>query len=235
LLRVSNRLNLRRQIEREDLKGHISLMYYVILSTDYDVKSDFSMSFWYTDDAAVEVEAALLEIKRKNTKTQLELKNVTRGKISEITMARMYPGLKLPEPNAPVTTHDQMRTMMNDRVKAGFMQRPYLIAIDLKFNEKWLNLGKAEKTGKLKELDTFAERYFAGKADSLLVETALGKSDYTYVIYMDHYTDLADYASLLKNTVEIIKYLEDGFSSIIICNHTSVETLESPTTMVRRS
>lgn len=240
------KLQLRRQIERKDLDGQISEMFYITLGTESDVESDMAIAFFYTDEAITEVEAAILDIKRKNVSVTLRHTNTIRGRISNITMERMYPTLKTPEGstfetvrqnnlNSQVITQNKLKMLESDRVKADFMFRPYLVAIDILFNDKFNGLGEEKQNSLMKELDGFASKYFPGKAESLLIETPFSEADYSYVIYMDHYSDLMDFASLLVKESPMTPYTHNKFSDVIICNHTSIETLENPLTMVRRS
>lgn len=240
------KLQLRRQIERKDLDGQISQMFYVTLGTESDIESDMAIAFWYTDEAATEVEASILDIKRKNVSVTLRHTNTLRGRISDITMKRLYPDLEMPEGStfetirqnnlsSQIVTKNKLKALESDRTKAEFMFRPYLIAIDLLFNDKFNGLGESKKTSLLKELDGFASKYFPGKAESLLVETPLSEADYSYIIYMDHYSDLMDFASLLVKESPMAAYTHNKFSDVVICNHTSIETLENPLSMIRRS
>lgn len=239
-------LQLRRKIERKDLDGQISEMFYVTLGTESDVDSDMAIAFWYTDEAAVEVEATILEIKRRNISVELRHTNTIRGRISNITMERLYPDLEMPEGstfetirqnnlNSQVVTKNKLKAMESDRTKAEFMFRPYLVSIDLLFNDKFNGLGQSKQESLLKDLDAFASKYFPGKAESLLVETPLSEADYSYIIYMDHYSDLMDFASMLVKESPMAAYTRNKFSDAIICNHTSIETLENPLSMIRRS
>lgn len=240
------KLQLRRQIERKDLDGQISEMFYVTLGTESDVDSDMAIAFWYTDEAAVEVEATILEIKRRNVSLELRHTNTIRGRISDITMKRLYPDLEMPEGstfetirhnnlNSQIVTKNKLKALESDRTIAEFMFRPYLVSIDLLFNDKFNQFSQSKKESMLKDLDGFASKYFPGKAESLLVETPLSEADYSYVIYIDHYSDLMDYAGLLVKESPMAQYTHNKFSDAIICNHTSIETLENPLSMIRRS
>lgn len=226
--RKENRLDLKLPSTSEEIANKISAQWYIVLNTEHNKKSDFAVGLWYSDEASTYVEAFVVGLKRKNNPTLLQLEDIKRGTLSQISFDRLYP-----KDVSGANTLDHIQNLRNDR--ANFMMKSYCNVVDMKFKDSWKSLADGQQLELLVELDKFASTYFPGLTESLLVDCPLGVSDMYYVIYINSYNDLVDFASLLKLKTRIAQHLEGGFSNLTICNHTSHETLESPQTQIRRS
>ena len=90
-----------------------------------------------------------------------------------------------------------------------------------------------QKTSLLKGLVNQANNLFPGLVSTVLVDTPMATNPQTLVIYANYYTYVEAYMSTLSN-LPIYEYIQD-FNKVLICNHTSCATIESPKEMVRRS
>ena len=212
----------------------VAQKYYTILNTEAELKGDFSVAYWYDDEAVVHVESQIVRIKRINTATQVSLANVIRGRMNEISFKRFYPGVE-PAPDGqplPSFTWNNLKTMQYERQEVNYLSHKYLAAIGLNFTDKFDDLADSTKLKTLITLDKYASEVFPGKVESVLLDTPLGKTDYVLLVYFNYYLELNNYIAMLKN-MDLANYLEGGFGNVTICNMTTKQQLESPQSMVR--
>jgi hypothetical protein len=235
--RTDNRFKLNAPMMAKEILDKLNITYYLVLNTDHE-KSDFAIALWYPDDDDVikQAEAMIQLIKRQNNPTLIQVTGMQRGRLHPLTLQRMYPDL----PEKPAirgigegTTQAELKQLESEHIQVGFMNRSYLTTSELKFKDSWYDLSEAQQAGMLKDLDNFASSTFPGLVESVLIDSPLNTCDLIYASYLDTYSDLADFASLLKQ-LKIARYLDEGFGKTTICNHTSREALESPQSMVRR-
>lgn len=238
-VQTMNRLQLAPPMVAKEVLDKVSIMYYVVLNTGFETKSDFTIGLWYPneEDTTKYVESFLLTLKRKNNPTNLQLQEIYRAKISEVSLTRMYPNLPanpLKRPGEALTS-GELQALRSDRQQAGFMLKSYLATFELKFKSEWFELSEAKQKGLLKDLDNFAEKMFPGRISSILLDTPMQDNcDSLYVAFLDKYVDFSDFMLFLKN-LDIAFFIEDNFGKLTICNHTTREVLESPQNMISRS
>ena len=208
--------------------------YYTVLNTQAELKGDFSVAYWYDDQAIVHVESQVVRIKRVNTATQVALSNVIRGRMHPITYKRFYPGAgDAPEGVAlQPFTWNNYKTLQYERQEVNYLSHKYLAAISLKFSDKFKGLADNTQLKTLTSLDKYASEVFPGAVESVLLDTPLGKSDAILLVYFNYYLELNNYVSMLK-TQDISNYLDGGFGEITICNRATKQQLESLQSMIR--
>ena len=92
--RVSKRMDLKIPFNSPEIQAQTNILYYVNLGTSYLPEADFSLAFWYTDEAITHVESAILSIKKRNSSTLVKVLGVIRGRMDEISQKEL---LSLPE------------------------------------------------------------------------------------------------------------------------------------------
>lgn len=215
-----------------EIQAQTNVLYYVNLGTNHLPEADFSLAFWYTDEAIPHVEAAILTLKKKNSSTLLETLGVTRGRMAEISQKEFYPEKNELTPST-VITPDVLKKLEAERAAAAFMMRSYIVAVDLNLDRSWRDLDKSKQDSMLKSLMGHAEKLFPGIITTILVDTPMAPSPYTLLIYANHFSEVQAFMGTL-NSLAIYPYFND-FNRTLICNHTSCAVLESPKDMVRRS
>jgi hypothetical protein len=232
--RISKRYDLKVPFTSPEIEAQVNVLYYVNLGTNYHPEADFSLAFWYTDEAITAVEAAILTLKKKNSSTLLETLGVVRGRMAELSQEQFYPDKEvlgvISQPT--IITPDVLKTLEAERKAAAFMMRSYVVSIDLNFEKSWKDLKVTDREAMLKSLISHSENLFPGIIASILVDTPMAQSPYTLLLYADHYSDVQAYMGTLS-TLDIYPHLVD-FEKVLICNHTSCAVLESPKDMVRR-
>lgn len=232
--RVSKRMDLKIPFNSPEIQAQTNVLYYVNLGTSHLPDADFSLAFWYTDEAITHVESAILAMKKKNSNTLLKVLNIVRGRMSEISQKKYYPDKELGISHQPtVITPEILRNLEAERKAEAFMLRSYVVTVDLSFNSDWKDLEKSRKTSLLQVLDGYADKQFPEIVSTILLETPMATCPYSLVIYADHYTDVQNFMSSLTS-LPIYNFIQD-FTKVLICNHTACATLESPKEMVRRS
>lgn len=229
-VRRERRLNLGPDMTSEQIQ--VDQKYYTVLNTQSQLKGDLAVAYWYDDAAVVHVESQIVRIKRVNTSTQLELANIVRGRISEISFQRLYPGADMPEGNpVPSMTWNNLVMLQNKR-ELNYLNHKYVAAIELNFNEKYKGLQENSQARMLTTLDKYASEYFPGQVETILIDTPLAKTENVLLVYFNFYLELNNYISMVKS-LDVANYLEGGFGNITLCNLASKQQLESPQSMVK--
>ena len=233
--RISKRMDLKIPFNSPEIQAQVNVLYYVNLGTNHLPEADFSLAFWYTDEAVPAVEGAILAIKKKNSQTLVNVLGVVRGKMAEVSQKEFYPDKEINgvKTQPTIITPEVLKNLEAERAAAAFMMRSYLVSVDLSFESSWKDLDKSKRDSLLKALVGHAEKVFPGIVSTVLVDTPMSTHPQTLVIYADHYTEVQSYMATLSG-LGIYSYIED-FTKVLICNHTSCATLESPKEMVRRS
>jgi hypothetical protein len=234
-LQREKRLDLSKGIKPAELQ--VAESYYTVLNTQAAVEADFSVGFWYDDASFTSVEAHVVGMKRKNTATSIEMVDIIRGRMNEISFSRLFPDADVEalEPEVKEKyTFDNLNRLKTERQSASFLQHNYVAVVQLHVTEDFKGLVASSKKSKLKKLEGFASEKFPGVVESVLLDTPFGKLDNVLLVYFNTQVDMINYVNMLKEE-EFAKILDGGFSDITICNTTTRQQLESPQSMIRKS
>lgn len=229
-VRRERRLNLGPDMTSEQIQ--IDQKYYQVLNTQSQLNGDLAVAYWYDDAAVVHVESQVVRIKRVNTSTQLQLANIIRGRMSNISFQRLYPGADIPvgTPTPSFTWNNLM--MLQNKRDLNYLNHKYVAAIELKYTDRFKGLQENSQTRLITSLDKYASEYFPGQVESVLIDTPLSKTDNVLLVYFNFYLELTNYITMV-NSLDISGYLEDGLGNITLCNLASKQQLESPQSMVK--
>jgi hypothetical protein len=229
------RLDLSKAIKPAELQ--VNENYYIILNTQAELKGDFSMAFWYDDASFTTVESHIVGVKVKNTASQVTLVNLVRGRLNPISFERVFPDAdsEATEPEVKSKyTFENLNRLKTERQNASFGKSSYLAVVQLHMTEEFEQKAASGQKAVLKKLEGFASANFPGVVETVLIDTPLGKTNHSLLVYFNSQADFINYVTMLK-AEEFAKFLKGGFSEITICNATSRQQLENPQTLIRKS